>query len=184
MLIESLAAPFVKARTTSCDHNGFQSRIPVRAEPLTAATATTTSQEVFPLADVQGYQGAIRSGILVIPYGTGSDDNTFSVRVIAWNVIGSNTPGTQLWVPLVLAEVQCTLGTTTGIAGCQVANTELFADTITLTTGNANVSIDINSPADNTIAHFVIGVKGAQKLEFNFTTGGVATDCNCLWRKM
>ena len=121
---------------------------------------------------------------MIAPYGTGSNNNTFSLRVIGWRIVGETGDQTftsLLWWPVTLCELACTLSATTGVAGRIISNTERAVDTIVLTTGNANVNNSIVSPADDTIAHCTIDLEGFQKIEYTFDTGSSATDCNLLW---
>lgn len=121
--------------------------------------------------------------IILCPYALGSDNNTFSLRVIGWRAIGENVEGTMLWIPVPLVELACTIsGTQIGVAGKTILNTEMFADTLTIagTTANAGVSVDVVSPANDTIAHATVDLSGFEKCEICFSTGGSATSCNAL----
>lgn len=179
MLLETLSQSFRKARRVNQTSNGFVSKIPTPTEPSGDA-GTATGGAVFDLANPSAGGTVAQNSAIILPYAIGVNNNTFSVRIIGWRVTGMNAE-TALWIPVVLAELAVTISSTPiGAAGKDVLDTELFADTITLTTGNANVSIDVNSPADNTIAHVVVDLKGFQKLELSFTTGASATSCNAL----
>jgi hypothetical protein len=181
VLHETLCQDFRKARSVNQTSNGYVSKVPTLTEPAGDA-ATATGASVIDLAN-----GApqVQNALLIVPYGTGSDTNTFSCRVIGWKRV----PGVQgtnhaLWVPVTLLEIACTLSTPTGVAGTPIVAAELFADTITVTKGSTlsgeAPSETLVSPADNTIAHCVVDVKGFTKVELSFTTGGSATDCNAL----
>lgn len=174
-VMQTLSQALTKCRSVNQTSSSFVSKVPTNTEPKKDA-GTATGASVLDL-NQNGVYAA--NAIKVVPYCTGADDVTFSVRVIGWHSVG-NDPATMLWIPVTLAELACTGGTTVGVAGMVIVATERFADTIALTTGNANVSCDVNSPADNTIAHAVIDLKGSQKVELSFTTGSSATDCNAL----
>ena len=80
---------------------------------------------------------------LIVPYGLGSNNDAFSMRVYAWNYL----PGTDvktLWIPQLLCEVSgCTLSSTlAGISGSSLLTTEFLCDALTLVTGNPNVSVE------------------------------------------
>lgn len=177
MIIDTLAQPLRKARSVNQTSTSFVSKAPTATEP-TGDAGTATGASVLGLQYASGGPG--RNSVFVIPYGTGNENDTFSVRVIGWRCAEPGNRETLLWIPVVLVEVVVTLSTTVGVAGKAVVATERFADTIGITTGNANVSVDINSPADNTIATFLVALKGAQKLELSFSTNSSATDCNAL----
>ena len=143
-------------------------------EPVSAATATATSAYVHHL----GKRGAdVPAEVLIHPFGTGANNTTGSLRILAWYLCGSGTTSTQFWKAVPLAEIAFTLGASVGIAGAAQVAADRDADTITLTTGNANISIDLNSPADDTIASALVTLKGANKVEFDFKVG-TATDVN------
>lgn len=173
---------FVKCRSVNQTSNGYVSKLPTGTEPSGDAN-TATGASVLDI----GHKGSVASnGLIIVPYALGSNDNTFSMRVLQWRRIGRD-PLTALWIPVKLLEVTGTLSSTpVGIAGKEILNTEMFCDTITLvgTSGNANVSCEIVSPADNTIAHIMLDLKGAQKVELTFTTGASATSCNALIAKI
>lgn len=184
-LIATQSSPFQKARLTNQTSNGYVSKIPTTTEPKGDAN-TATGASVIELGGKAG--GPCQNAVLICPYGLHAsvDGKTMSFRVIGWRCVGLGgaSPDTALWIPVKLVEFACTLsGTPVGVAGMTLIATEGFADTITLTgtTGNDDVSIDIVSPADDTIGHVVVDMKGSQKLELSFTTGGSATSCNALY---
>ena len=126
-------------------------------------------------------QAVLSRTVLLLPYATAGDNDTFSMRLIGWRVLGS-LPTTLLWVPIVLLEIACTASATVGIASRLVVATERFVDTITLVTGNEDVSVDIVSPTSDEIAHAVADLKGSQKIEFTFdSTAAGTTAMNCLF---
>lgn len=116
---------------------------------------------------------AIPNAIKVLPYATAGDNDTFSVRIISWESVSDGA--TELWIPTVLAELACTASADVGVAGMIVTNTERFADTITLVTGNDDISIDIVSPTGDVKAHAVLDLKGARMVELTFDSTAVGT---------
>lgn len=172
MLLETIYTPSRLALAANSNASSFTTLVPTKTEPTTGVVQIGTAGT--PVCFTQ-------NSLLVNPFGTGSDTNTLSVRVTGWRPVGDGSVPT-LWVPTVLCEVQATLdGSSPGVAGTLVPNTCLFAKTLTLTTGNANVSVELVSPAAaGEIAHFVLTAKGFQKFQFTFTTGSSATDCNAL----
>lgn len=176
MLIETLSTGFRKARSVNQTSASFVSKVPTGTEPKGDA-GTATGASVTGLAT----DGAVsQNGALVMPYAIGADNVTFSMRVFGWRLIGSD-PTTLLWMPCLLVELACTASAFVGVATRLVLNTERFADTIALTTGNDDVSVDIVSPTGDVAGHALIDLKGSQKLEFTFSTGGSATSCNALF---
>lgn len=173
---------FVKARSVNQTSTSYVSKIPTNTEPNgDAGTATGAS-----VLDI-GHKGGIASnGVMIVPYGIGSNNNTFLMRVLHWKRIGRN-PLTAIWVPITLLEATCTLSSTVlGVAGKEIIETEFFCDTIAIvgTSGGPNVSCELVSPADNTVGHIMLDLKSAQKLELTFSTGSSATSCNALIAKL
>lgn len=175
MLLETLSTPFFKARSVNQTSTSFVSKLATATEPRgDAATATGASVQELTGATVS------QNGIMVCPYGTGTNNQTFNMRVLGWRSVGTNVQ-TKLWIPVLLCQFACTLSSTlVGVATKVIVATELFADTLTLTYGNDDISVDIVSPANDLPAHALVDVKGCQKLELTFETGSSATDCNCL----
>ena len=172
MLLETLSVDFVKALATDATNTSFPSKVPTATEP--------SGNGVIDLGG-PGASAVVQNGILIVPYATAGDDDTFSVRVIGWRKLG-NAPATLLWVPVVLAELACTASQAVGVAGRLVVATERFADTITLVTGNEDISIDIVSPTGNVIAHALADLKGFKKVELTFdSTAAGTTAMNALY---
>lgn len=193
--LHTLSTAFVKARQTNTTTNGFTDPVPTFTEPTGKGDAAAqTTFGVFDLvADPQlaADVATAKNKVIIVPFGAGSDTNTFVMRVFGWRLAfdrdKAHTLGTAVWIPVKLAEFTCTLSTpagpAAGPAGAGIlATTDLLCDTIAIvgTSGNTNIDLSITSPADNTIAHVVVDLKGSQKLELQFSTGGSATSCNAL----
>ena len=169
-VLGTVSMPFRKAMATNASDSAFPSKIPTGTEP--------SADGVITLGENAG--SVVQNGVLIVPYATAGDNDTFSLRVIGWRRLGDQV-GTLLWIPVVLCEIACTASATVGVAGRLVVATERFVDTITLVTGNEDISIDIVSPAAEEIAHVVTDLKGFQKVEFNFdSTAAGTTGMNCL----
>jgi hypothetical protein len=200
--LQTLSKYFTRARRTNTTDNGFPTRQGVLAGVSAAGVVTEptgigdaaaqTTSAVFDLTDPA--EGGLAENLVIIcPFAVGADNNTFSVRVIGWRIAydrqkphGKYPPEVSdaVWIPVLLCEVLCTVSANAhGAAGGVVLATELFADTIAVvgTSGKDGQNIDINSPANDANAGcLVVDMKGFQKLELTFTTGGVATSCNAL----
>lgn len=174
MLLETMSLPWQKARATNYSTNGYPTKVHTATKPSGDGVIEMTR-------DSSG--GVVQNSLVVMFYGTGSDNNTGSCRALAWSQVG-NDPNTSLWVYFILAEFAFTLSASVGVAGKQVVATERFADTVTLTYGNDDVSLDIVSPANDIPTRVVFDCFGAQFVELIFTTGGSATDLNALYRKL
>lgn len=171
-----------RVRQTNTTDNGFPSRIIRATEPTGIGdnAAQATASAIIDLTSSPG--GIVQNSLIIKPYGAGANNATFSFRVIGWRKVDeAAVPDTSVWDPTVLVELACTLSSTPiGLAGKVIAATDLFADTIVLTTGNDDVSCDIVSPTGDVAAHAVVDMKGFTKIEITFTTGGSATNCNAL----
>lgn len=185
MLIETLRTPLKRARITNYATNGFPTYGAQGTRPNTTDDSSATGQEAIELTQDNG--GSCPNWVILVPFAVGADDVTFSMRVLGWErtvgLVGKEVADTDLWVPSNLGEFLCTAGTSVGVAGRYVADTERFADTITLvgTSGVAGQSCQIVSPADNTIACVKVDLKGSSILEIIFTVGVSATSCNALY---
>jgi hypothetical protein len=103
----------------------------------------------------------------LLPFGTGADNDTYTLQVLGWGCIDN------LWVPTILFQATCTLSTFVGLSGQPVTNSERFADTIgTPAKGTAGVDCIIISTADNTPSSVLIDCKGSQLVEVR--VGGTA----------
>ena len=171
--------PLRLARPINTTATSYPSRLPTITEPVSAGTATATSQFVHTL----GYNGSCASNVVqIFPFGLGSDTNAFNMRVLGWRFLPATVALPAMWFPFPLAEFLCTLSSTLpGIADQQIIATSLFADTITLvgSVGNANISCEIVSPANDTMAHVIVDLKGCTKFEIIFDMVS-ATDGNAI----
>lgn len=173
MKLETLKGPLARALAANATDSTFPSRIPTLTQPALA------------IGDLDG--NIQQNGLLVMPFAIGADNETFSMRLIQWRYIGSGPQAySRLWVPTVLAEFACTLCAAVGVASSPVLNTERFCDTITLvgSTGNANISHEIVSPGNDTIAYILLDLKGAHLWEPTFDIGTGPTSMNALYALM
>jgi hypothetical protein len=157
MTSETAILPFGELLATNSTDTAF-----------TANAATATEPTGAGIIDLGARPNGMPNTLLLVPFGAGAGDTTFDMRVTGWAYVGT------LWVPVVLAEFNCTLGTATGVAGQPVANTDQFVDTITLATAHAGsngVSVSVVSPAGNLVAHALVDCKGFGKIEIEFDPG-------------
>lgn len=176
MLLETMTQAFRQPMTTDFATT-FPSRIPTITEPLGSATRWVIDNGSYPI----GQSG--QNSVIILPYGVGADNATFLLRLYGWRVLPWRTFGNvNQWIPILLAQLTCTLDAgSPGVATTEVGSTKYFVDTLSLTYGNANVSIDVNTIASTgLIAHFQASIKGFQKLECTFDTNSSATGMNAL----
>lgn len=183
MQLETLARPFLKAWATNANTSSFASRPSTVTEPTNDGVVSLT---------VTAGGGIIPSQMKIFPYGLGSSNDGFSLRILGWNHIGPSGPqSTPLWVSGTLAEFTVLLGAATGVAGSPVLNTELFADTIApvaarlpdrvIAAGTAvNSDIRICNVANDTPTYIIMPTYGCEKLEFLFDQTTNTPTMNCL----
>lgn len=180
MLIYTQWTPLRKARTLNETASSFGARIPMATEPPVDA-GTATGQATI---NMRNGGGLMSSRLMVIPYGVGTNDQTFSFRVLGWRRFGEERDVDMIWIgPILLVEANCIIDDTlVGLALKKILATEIFCDTITLqgTSGVANISHELVSPADGiTIAHAMVDTKGCDRVEVQFKVG-TATSANAL----
>lgn len=169
--MEGLARPMTKARATNATNTTFPARIPQSAEPKTDGTGAT-STSVIELAN-EGGGGVIPWGIRLVLFGVGSDNDAFDCKVSGIFRLGSDP--LDLWVYTTLATIRGTLGTSVGVAGTPMTASERFADTLSVI-AEATVTADVTrggtlelfSPADNSIAWVEVPLRGCEKVELTF----------------
>lgn len=182
-----------KARSVNQTSAAFVPKVPRTTGPFSSAGATgesgTATGASVILLSSGGTGCTTPNGVQFMPYGTGADNTTGSVRVICWSRVIPDravdvTPNQSLFLPTVLGEFNFILsGSCPGIAGAIIGSAEIFADTITLVgaTANAGTSVDIISPVNDTLANVYLDLRASIELEFSFKVG-TATDLNALYR--
>jgi hypothetical protein len=190
VFIETISTNWNKARQVNSTASSFSTKIPTATRPTTADAGDATSQVALLMRNDKT-AAPVQNGMRVVPFGTGSDTNTFSLAVIGWahcdDPLKLGYTPTRLWVPTLLVLLSCELDSgLPGIAGTTIDSTQYFVSTITLTYGDPGVSVDIVSPGHGNgwIAHALLDFKGFPIVEPAFSTGGSATDCNALWGLM
>lgn len=142
---------------------------------------SATAQQAI---EVGVHGGSGQNSVIVVPYGAGSNDNAFSVKILGWRHVNADNDNSlkSIWIPTVLAEFTgCILSSTyPGLASHVVTSNELFCDTITAAAIGPTTSVEVTSPTgDLGIAHAVVAIKGVEKIEFIFdqTTGTPSMNC-------
>ena len=157
---------------------------------IASPAPTTTKPGGAGIINMGDPDGAVSSnGLIILPFGAGVATNTFLMSVFAWDLNKPVGAGNQdLWIAWPLATFTCTLCTVAGVANTDINASQLFCDTITLNVGNANVSMEIISPATNgsanLIASIILDTKGAKKVGILFAMNGSATSANAAVRRL
>lgn len=187
MFIETLSQPLFQLRGTNSTDNGQTPPVTRIGPP--SGLGDSASQATSP-AIIQGGNGGntVQNGLLIVPYGVGSNGNTFNLNVYSWRpiVVRSSQqqviPASQQWVAVLLCQIACTLASgTAGVAGGTLGTSTYFCSTLSVTYGNANVSIEVVSTAAGRIASFTVDAKGSPLVEVWGDTGGSATNFNALY---
>lgn len=186
------ARPYQKAAAANVVSATFPSRVPTIAEPTGGAVMDLATSFFW-----------VPVEMLILPYGLGSDNDAFDMRLYGWHHIGNVSPTTQvLWVPALIATFTCTIcAAAPGVTLAPVIATEFFCDTIVLksavtqplqTDQNATPAtqfrgndLTIASPADNaSIGWIRTKLLGFEKIEFTFDTTTGTPSMNCLVAKL
>jgi len=163
----SQATDWQKARVTNSTANSFAARV-----------STTTVPADDGVVDIRAGGSTTPTWLMLVPYGVATSNDTFDVRVIGWRKVST------LWVPTILVQFSAIIGAATGVAGAAVLDTELFADTLSdppAGMGSVGVNCQPSSPANDTVAHYLVDTRGCEKIEILFDrTGTPPTSVNCL----
>jgi hypothetical protein len=174
-----------KAVSTDDASNSWTVKIPTSTQP--SFSTTTPVGPVWWLRDpnlgiAMNHQAP--KFLNIVPYGTDTNNQTFSVRVWGWNRMGLIT--TPLWVPTLLVEL---VGTLSNAIDCTALATGAYGcDTITATYGATDektLGVSLISPTtDIGQASALVHLRGAEYIEFAFKSGASAVSMNALWRCM
>lgn len=188
-----LARPLKKVRTVNSTPTSFTA--PVCEIDLSMTDAgTETGRSIIDLSVNGGGAGLVPKLMELWPYGIGTADDVFSMRVIGWTrvlPIGASEPR-SFWVPGLIVDAACTISTFVGLAGFPVLDTEKFADTITITTANQPTKlgnttlldgyVKLYTFANNLPARIQVPLEGYEAVEVQFDPTTGMTSMNALYR--
>ena len=172
-----LARPLQKVRSVNSNAASFTA--PVCEIDLSMTDAgTAAGRSVVPTGLQPGGNGYVPNRLLLHPYGLGNNNDAFTMRVLGWRRVLPLGASEQrkFFVPVILADVLCTMGNFTGLAGFPVLNTEFFCDTVAksiepLKTGNTTLLdglVVYYSPANDTPGCVLIPLQGVEAFEVQF----------------
>lgn len=169
-MLAGYSGPFRKVLATNSTDASFTSKIPTITEP------TGTG-----IIDFPGPAMTMVDSVVIMPFGVGSNDQTFDMRVLGWRPLPLTpaTPATEstLWIPELLLGISCTLtSSVVGVAASPIVAANLFVDVITVSYGIGIVS---NPPINTYPNRVILALEGYSKLEFIFDMTG-ATSGNAL----
>lgn len=197
-IIQTKAGEWKIARLTNANDNGFPSRPMLLGRYNSTlfnsdkthkvlngngAAQATARVALWPNDSEDG--DTFPNGIQFMPFGADANDEQFSIRWLAWNLVRkpSAEPETWEWNWFKHSEWLVTLCTQTGVAGSVIGTGGFYADTIAAVSNAGNSSTyAIFSPQDNTPGMVTMDLLGATMMEPIFTTGGSAAGCNLLYR--
>lgn len=162
-------------RSSNDSSTAFATIIPTLTDPRNDSDSANVVE--YPSSK----EGVVADRIKVIPFGAGSDTDTFDMRLWAWDFLKETGTLGGIWIPTLLCDVSLALSTPVGIASHKPVNTDRFVDSVTINHGDDNVNIRELSSAENLISYFVIDMEGAELLQFDFDMTG-ATNGNCLYK--
>lgn len=129
----------------------------------------------------------------LFPFGAGSDNDTFDIRVTGWRKAvpassevrlgagGKNAfielVGGVLWLPSPIVEASCTISAILGVAGAVAVATDRFADTLAI---NKGIGVANTVTSDSGPAMLTCDVTGFELIEITFDMTG-ATNGNALY---
>lgn len=165
-----IAASFRQALASNSVETAFAAKIPTITKPASAGVVDLLGE---------GLKDGVYENILVIPYGTDADDETFDMRIYGWNK--DPTSGTNLWIPFILIDVSVTLSSAVFTVK---AASSFMPDTITENAGAEGASVITSTGEANvSSAHMVVPTRGAELMEFDFDSTGAAA-MNALWKPL
>lgn len=167
-----IARPLSKVRSVNSNASAFFANSDTVTEPVgdQGTAAGVTIIEV----GLKG-NGIVPRYLELWPYALGNAGDTFSLRVVAWQrTLPQLASGQFQWTAEEMCEIACTLGTSTGVAGGNVLNTELYVTTITIV-NEETITADVTrqgtvlvfSPGNNQKAHIRIELEGIEKLQID-----------------
>ena len=140
-----------------------------------AANSTATSfaalHETIRSTTPSGIRTNGANSILIWPFGTDANDETFNIKVVHW------WEGNLSWGYIEGFVGVCTMCTEVGVASGDVIATEFFCDTIAYTSGLAPYSIP--SATANFPAFIRIDTLGAKIIQLDFDRV-TAASCNAI----
>lgn len=170
----AICVPFKHVLSTSSSSTAFTDQNATTTEPSGDAVIDL-------LARSNGWGGGhkVPTHLLLLPYGTDADTETFDVRVYGYNKTEDATP---VYVPILLVDFSVALTARTATAFG--ANTFL-ADTITVNDGwpASSVWASVMSSAEDMSSGLIIHTLGCQYIKFDFDMILAATG-NCLVRPL
>jgi hypothetical protein len=145
------------------------------ASSITAPAATTTKPTGDGVMDM-GVLGSCNA-VMFSFFGTATNNQTATALILGWRRV-SGLNATDLWVPEKYLLLALTYGALAGVAATPVVASQLFADTIAVTTAFTS-AYEVISAADDQMARVKVDHTGAELVEVRPAIG-TATSGNAL----
>jgi hypothetical protein len=179
-----------RAMAANATSTGFTAKAPTATKPSGNAVLTVVESEA-----AGGTPGNYKhpSLIQLWPFGLGSNNDGFSMRLWGWNSFGDTSKTVPVvWVPTLLVEVAVVVGNIAGVANSPLLSTELMADTITIVSqprltdtdsGGAasRGTVRIYSPANDLVAFLVVPLYNTALIEFDWDQTTNTPEMNTLY---
>lgn len=170
---------FQKLLAANATADSYTSRTVTTTRPASAANVGIIDLNPGPNYNLV----QVPTTLKLVYFGTDTANQTLTSRVYGWNKVSTGN-AVKEWYAQLLAEFAITLGASTGAAGRSVVAADLFADTITVTTGVADQGVRIISNGADQTALALVEIPGCELLEIQFNVGPTtetAVSANALW---
>lgn len=151
-----------KALSANSTSASFTARVPTITQPSGTGVLSVPS-------------GMTR--LLLMPFGTDAANETGKIQAWGWSAIRSATGKKVLWIPRPICEFTLTLGTAAGVAGTEVDENQLFADTLVADKG---VGVDYDF-LDNTTTMLSMTLLEDALVELQFSLNSSSASLNSLY---
>jgi hypothetical protein len=171
----ALCVPFRKALTSNSTSTGFTAQNTTTTEPSGTGVFNLLASSV-------GVGGGhkVPTHLMLMPFGTNGDNDTFDFRVYGYNKTNDSTP---IYVPQLLVDCSVVL---CAITATSIAADTFLADTITVNDGPPAGTVwqAVTSTAEDMASYVIIHTLGCQYIKFDWDLAGAqeAASMNCLWR--
>lgn len=167
----SLSQDLGRALAINSQYVDWSDMQPVDAEPMTDVHASGLGSRTG------GYQQ-----LLIIPICQGPARASFLMRLWGWWHYGQVADTNRVvWFPLLLAEVACVVGPSSGLQGRLLSEAEHFVSEIELASGTLGQNGMIVNPGGSEPAWCKIDLQGAHKFQFDFKPTQEPAFGNALW---
>lgn len=174
--LETLASPFQPMFAANKALAALPTIAPQLADPM---TGTDGSYAAGVINIGVGNQSNSNYGKFVF-FGTGTAAQSFEAKLVGWQLAQMGSPF-MLWIPVTIADLTCTLGSTAGAgANAPLTTSQLMVSAITVLNSLIEPNYDL-WPADNGIQLIRFDLSGFERLQLLIGPSGGATNGNALF---